>query len=63
MEGALIKLPLSEPTLIECEANIDAEAILLDKTACIITNPLSTHVEHRTVVVRIHDRNTHTRAD
>ena len=59
----LLELPLSKPTLVEGEADIDAEAVLLDQTACIITNPLSTHIEYRTVVESIHDRNTYTSAD
>ena len=56
----LLELPLSKPTLVECEADIDTESILLNHAACIIMHPLSTYVEHRTVVVGIHDRNTNT---
>ena len=59
----LLELPLSKPTFVEGKADIDAETVFLDQTACIITNPLSTHVEYGTIVESIHDRNTDTGAD
>lgn len=31
---ALFKLPLHEPALVECDAEIDAEGILLNQSRC-----------------------------
>ena len=56
----LFHLPLSEPTLVERQTDIDAERVLCNESLRVLTNPLCRDIKKRAVVISVHDRNAET---
>ena len=60
--ACLIKLPFSEPAVIECKSDIDAESVLLNHVFRRRANPLRTDIEDGTFVPLVEYRESETTA-
>ena len=59
---ALLYFPLGEPALVECQSDVDAEAILRNEVSRLALHPLPADIKDGAIIPTVHDRDAETNA-